>query len=551
MRTLSILTSSFLFCLVTNVLQASNKPVLAKEQILRIGNAVEPKEIDPAIATGAPEGHIIEALFEGLTSVGPFSTDPVPGVAESWTVSPDGLKYIFKIRKNAKWSDGKALTAEDFVYSWTRVLEPKLASEYAYQLYYIKNGEAFNLGKIKDPKQLGVKALDAYTLEVQLEHPTAFFLYLTAFQTLYPTPKHVLDKFPDLNWTRPENMVCNGPFKLAEAKMHQHLKLVPNEYYWQKEAVKLKEIYIYPIENKYTEEKTFVAGQIHMTSNVPAMRVPYYESLPKNDAKTYNPFRAEPLYGLYYYRFNTTRKPFNDPRVRRALALTIDRKEIVDKIIRGGKMPATSFTPPFGAYEFKGHLPLQMTDEVLQEAKKLLAQAGYAEGKNFPKVDILYDTDEDNKRIAVAIQQMWHKNLGIHVGLYNQEWKVYLESLRKLDFDIGRSRWLADYPDPNTFLDLSVTNGGNNNTGWSNKSYDESIQKAALTVDAKQRFSLLKNAEDILMKELPVIPIFYYTNTRLVAKNVKIFNPKTNELSEWKSDIMDRMFFKYYALSEK
>lgn len=551
-RALSVLVSSaFSFCLAPSLVHANSRPVLAKEQILRIGNGVEPKEIDPAIATGAPEGHIIEALFEGLTSIGPFSPDPIPGVAESWTVSPDGLKYIFKIRKNSKWSDGKALTAEDFVYSWTRVLEPKTASEYAYQLYYIKNGEAYNKGTIKDPKQLGVKALDPYTLEVQLEHPTAYFLYLTAFQTLYPTPKHVLDKFPDLKWTRKENIVSNGAFKLAEEHLHQYLKLVPNEHYWQRDVVKLKEIYIYPVENKYTEEKTFVAGQLHITSNVPAMRIPYYEGLPKNDPKVYNPYKAEPLYGLYYYRFNTTRKPLNDPRVRRALAISIDRKEIVDKIIKGGKIPASSFVPPFGNYDFKGNLPLQVTDEVLQEAKKLLAQAGYPEGKNMPKFDILYDTDEDNKRIAVAIQQMWNKNLGIKVGLFNQEWKVYLESLRKLDYDIGRSRWLGDYPDPNTFLDLQVTNGGNNDTGWSNKSYDEYIRKASLTVDPKERFSLLKNAEELLMKELPVVPIFFYTNTRLVTKTVKIFDPKTNELKDWKSDVMERLYFKYYALSEK
>ncbi len=522
--------------------------VPAKEQILRVGNGVEPKELDPALITGSPEGHIIDSLFEGLTSVQPFSPDPVPGVAESWQISPDGLIYNFRIRKDAKWSDGKALKAEDFVYSWVRALAPQTASEYAYQLYPIKNGEAFNKGKLKDPKQLGIRAVGDNILEVTLERPTPFFLELTAFQTLYPTPRHVIEKYPGSTWTLEKHMVSNGPFKLAESRLHQHIKLVPNEFYWDRSAVQLKEIYIYPIDNKDTEEKNFLAGKLHLTSTVPSLRVPYYESLRERNAGTYNPFKVEPLYATYYYRFNVTRKPLNDPRVRRALAITIDRKEIVDNVIRGGKMPAASFVPPLGAYEFKGTLPLQVTDAVRQEAKTLLAQAGYPEGKGMPKFDILYDTDDDNKRIAVAIQQMWHKTLGIEVGLFQQEWKVYLDSLRKLSYDIGRSRWIGDYLDPITFLDLSVTDGGNNDTGWSNKAYDDFVHKASLSKDAGERMEYLKKAETILMKELPLVPIFYYTNVRLAASNLKIYNPKTKQMSDWRSDMLDRWFFKYCLL---
>lgn len=536
-------------CLTHSIVSAADKPVLAKEQVLRVGNCVEPKELDPAIATGSPEGHIIDALFEGLSTFTPFSPDPVPGVAESWKISSDALTYTFFIRKNSKWSDGKALTAHDFVYSWTRALEPQLASEYAYQLYVIKNAEAFNKGTLKDPKQLGIKAIDNYTLEVKLEHPTPYFLQLTAFMTFYPTPKHVIEKFPGLNWTREQNIASNGPFKVAEARLNQHVKLVPNEHYWDKDVVKLKEVYIYPIENKNTEEQNFSSGKIQISCTLPAMRIPYYENFSKNNPKAYNPYKVEALYGTYYYRFNTTRKPFNDPRVRRAFALTVDRKILVDNVVRGGRIPASSFTPPYGPYNYKGNLPLRSSDEVIQEAKKLLAQAGYPEGKGFPKVNILYDTDEDNKRIAVSIQEMWNKHLGVKVGIYNEEWKVYLTSLHKINFDIARSRWIGDYPDPNTFMDLHVTGGGNNNTGWSNKSYDEYIKLASSTLKSEERMNYFKKAEDILMKEVPIIPLFFYTNPRLVSEHVKIYNPSTGELTNWKGDITDRSHFKFYALS--
>lgn len=521
---------------------------LAKEQVLHIGNGAEPKELDPARATGAIEGQIINNLFEGLTSVDPYENDPVPGMAESWTISTDGLTYIFKIRKDAKWSDGKDLTADDFVYSWQRALAPKTASEYAYQLFYIKNGKEINEGK-KKPETLAAKAIDRNTLEVKLDSPTPFFLHLTAFQTLMPTPKHIVEKYND-TWTAEGKMVSNGPFKLSEAKLNQHIKVIPNNFYWDKNNVKLKAIYFYPTENKNTEEKSFKTGKLHITSTVPSLLIPEYESQAKKDPKNPGPFRVAPLFASFYLRLNTKRKPFDDPRVRRALAITIDRKQIVERVTRGGKIPATSFTPHIGAYTFKGSLPASVNEAVIKEAKSLLAQAGYPNGANMPKIDLLYNTDEDNKRIVVAIQQMWHKNLGIQVGLFNQEWKVYLDSITNMNYDIARSRWIGDYPDVNTFLDLFVTNGGNNETGWSNKKYDEYVHLASLANNQNERFALFEKAETILMNELPLIPIFTYTNVKLVANSVKMFNPKSKEITEWKSDIMDRIFCKYYVLVE-
>lgn len=522
---------------------------LAANQVLKIGNGAEPKELDPAKTTGVPEHHLLQNLFEGLTAQDPLTLDPIPGIAESWTISPDGKTYTFKIRKNAKWSDGKALTAEDFVWSWRRALDPKTAGEYAYQLYYVTNGEEYNTGKVKDAAQVGVVAKDPYTLVVSLKAPTPFFLRLTSFQTLYPTPRHVVEKFPGNEWTREGNMVSSGAFKLAEWKINKHIKMVPNEHYWDVAKVKLKEIYFYPIENIDTEEKTFTQGALHMTNEVPNLKIPKYQA-EKAKSKGYHAYRSDPYLGTYFYRFNVTRKPLNDIRVRRALTLAIDRKLLIDKVILGGQRPATSFTPPNTAgYTYGDVLNPTLDPASLKEAKKLLADAGYPDGKGFPKIDILYNTSENHKKIAVAIQQMWKKNLGVDIGLFNQEWKVYLNSQTQLQYDMSRAGWIGDYPDPNTFLDMWLTNGGNNNTGWSNKQYDELIAQAGSTNDQAKRFDSFKKAEKILLDELPVLPIYIYTRNRLISEKVVLSN-KDGQLVPWQPNILDSITLKYYALAE-
>lgn len=554
----SLLSFGIVACLLSSQLQAVGKPyALAKEQALHVGNGTEPKELDPGTSTGVPESNIVDNIFEGLTSLHPVTLDPIPGVAESWTVSPDGKTYKFQIRKNAKWSDGKEITAEDFVWSWQRVLEPKTASEYAYQLYYIKNGEAFNKSQLKDPKQLGVKAVGKYTLEVLLENPTPYFLRLTAFHTLFPTPKHLIEKSSGLEWTKEGRLVSNGPFKLAEWRINRHVKIVPNEQYWDKDAVKLKEIYFYPTENSDTEEKTFTAGKLHITATVPALKIPHYETLKaetlKKDPNSYHTYKANPYLGMYFYRFNVNKKPMDDVRVRRALAMTVDRKLIVDRVVRGGQIPATSFTPPVAGYAYKGkyNLETSVTPAVIAEAKKLLAEAGYKDGASMPKIEILYNTSEDHKRIAVAIQQMWKKNLGIDVELFNQEWKVYLDTQRNMNFFLARAGWIGDYPDPNTFLDMFVTGGGNNQTGWSNKAYDALIEKASQSTNKEQRYEDFRQAEELLMKELPVLPIYVYTNHKLLAEEVKMLDPINHSITEWQSNLLDRFVYKYFVLVNK
>lgn len=535
-------------CINAQATAVTNQLELADKQVFRIGNGAEPKEMDPATATGAPEGKILDSIFEGLVTLDPFTMEPIPGMAESWNISKDGKTYTFKIRKDAKWSDGKALDANDFVWSWTRTLAPATASEYAYQLFYLRHGEAYNQGKIKDSKQIGVMAKDSHTLVVTLNNPTPFFLRLCAFRTLYPTPRHIVEKFPDKEWTKEGKIVSNGPFKLVEWKINRHIKVIPNEHYWDKSVVKIKEALFMPIEQIDTEEKTFFNGELDATTTVPAIKIPTYKKQIKENPNKYHAYQSHPNLGVYFYRFNVKKKPVDDPRVRRALSLTIDRKLIVERITQGGQIATNTFTPAnTGGYTATGNLPLSVTPEAISEAKKLLADAGYPEGKGMPPIEILYNTNEDHKKVAVAIQQMWKKNLGIEVGLFNQEWKVYLDSQKNGNYTVSRAGWIGDYPDPNTFLDMWLTNGGNNNTNWSNQQYDQLIKAANETTDTALRFKKFADAEKILLQELPIMPIYVYTNNHLISEKLKMVT-RSGEVKGWTPNIEGKLFLKHYAL---
>ena len=524
---------------------------LAPKQVIRVGNGAEPRELDPAKATGVPESHILENMFECLVLLDPVTMEPTPGTAESWTVSPDGKEYTFIIRKNAKWSDGKPVTAQDFVYSWTRLLDPATAAEYAYQAYYIKNGEAFNTGKIKDPTQLGIKAKDDRTVVISLENPTPFFLSLVAFKNLAPVPKHVIEKFKGAaEWTKEGNMVSNGPFKLAEWRLNKHVKLVPNEFYWDRAKVKLQEAYMLPIENQDTEEKAFFAGELQETNEVPNLKVPLYKQQISKEPSKYHPFKTPAYLGTYFFRVNVTKAPMNDKRVRKALALTIDRELIVSKVTGAGEMPAVAYTPPNTAgYTPKPVLNTTVKPENIAEAKKLLAEAGYPDGKGLPKIEIHYNTSENHKKIVTALQQMWKKNLGIEVGLLNEEWKVYLNTQNTMGYQISRSGWIGDYPDPNTFLDMFVTGGGNNKTGWGNAEYDAMIKKAGTTLDQKERFAAFQRAEEIILDELPIIPVYVYTHKKLISEKLKLVLDD-GRVIPWQAHILGTLYLKNYALAE-
>lgn len=468
---------------------------------LTVLNGGEPETLDPHIITGQPEYRLAEALFEGLCAHDPQTAKVIPGVAERWEISKDAKTYRFYLRKNAKWSNGDPLNARDFLYSWKRVLEPATAADYAYQLYYVKNAKNYNEGKLTDFNQVGLRAPDDFTLEVELDYPTPFFLDLTANAALYPVHRATVEKFGD-DWIKPERFVSNGPFTLKEWRLNDHLDMVKNPHYWDIAHVHLNRIRVIPVRQALTAFSIYEMGGADLILDKGLIPIYLLDEL-----RGRRDYHAATFLGTFFYRFNVTRKPLNDPRVRKALALTIDKKLLVEKITKAGERPATAFVPPgTGGYE-----PPPGLEYDPEKARRLLAEAGYPGGKNFPTLSILFNTAEVNSAIAVEIQQMWRKQLGIHCLLENQDWKVYLNSQSRLDYDISRSSWVGDYNDPTTFLDMFMSDNGNNRTGWSNPIYDELITDANRTTDSRKRFKLFRDAETLLLTEgVPVIPIYYY-----------------------------------------
>lgn len=468
-------------------------------------NGAEPETLDPAIITGQPEGRIADALFEGLTSFD-AGGEAKPGVAESWELSADRLTYSFHLRTNAAWSDGNPVTADDFVRSWRRTLAPETASEYAYQLYYVKNGRLFNEGKLKDFSQVGVKALDAHTLQVVLENPTPFFLDLCAFPTLLPVPVKLIEQVGD-SWIKPGKLIGNGPYLLKDWRINDHIRLEKNPRYWDRDKVALGTIDVLPMAKANTALNFYLSGLADLSMDkglIPPALL--------NDLRKRNDFHSAPFLGTYFLRFNTTKKPFDDPRVRQAFSLVVDRNTLVEKITRAGEVPAFSLVPPGTA----GYQPPEGLHPDLERARRLLAEAGYPKGKGFPLVGYLYSEGELNEALAVELQGMFRSALGITINLQRQEWKVYLRSLSSLDYDLARSTWVGDYRDPNTFLDMFVTNGGNNRTGWSNAQYDQLIASAAKELDPKKRFEIFQKAERLLIvDQAPICPLYFYVGIQL------------------------------------
>jgi oligopeptide transport system substrate-binding protein len=473
---------------------------------LVILNGAEPESIDPAVVTGQLEGRLCYALFEGLLHFDRFGK-PQPGIAESWDLSSDGKIYQFHLRANAKWSNGDSVTTNDFVRSWKRILSPETASEYAYLLYHIKNAQPFNEGTLKDFGAVGITAIDDRTFQVELEAPVPYFLDLCCFATLLPVHLPTVEKYGD-DWIKPGKLVNNGPFLLKEWRLNYRMRLEKNPLYWDASHVALNTIDALPIDNSVTAYNFYaskVADLILDKGLTPPSLIP--------ELKTRPDFHAAPFLGNYFIRFNVTRKPLNDVRVRQAFAMVIDRDRIVQKITQAGEPPAYSFTPPGTA---GGYQPPKMFGRNVQQARQLLADAGYPGGKGFPTVTYLYDSKKLNEDIAVEIQNMLADALGVHVELQKQEWKVWLNSLSRLDYDFARSSWVGDYNDPNTFIDCFVSDGGNNRTGWSSKEYDDLVAAAALEPDNTKRSQIFQQAEDILLNQgTPICPLYYYVGIQI------------------------------------
>ena len=491
-----------------------------RTKTLLLGNGAEPADLDPHIAVTYTDYNILVSLFEGLTVIDEATSKPLPGAAERWDISDDGLTYTFHLRPDGVWSNGDPVTAQDFVFSIERILSPKLASDYAYMLDVLQGAADYTAGKLTDFSQVGAKALDARTLQLTLDRPTPYLLSLTAHQAWFPVHPATVMKYGDphargTGWTRPGILVSNGPFTLAEWKPDQHILVKKNPRHHDAAQNQLEAVKFFPVADPGVDERAFRAGQLHITYDVLPDRLDAWRR--ENPAS----LRIDPFLETFYIRFNTTKPPFSDRRVRRALALAIDRDAIAGPVMRNSRTPARSFVPPATA----GYTSIASIPTDFEAARRLLAEAGYPGGKGFPPFEIKMNADPVNTKVFEAIQQMWRKELGIESTLSTMDFRVYIDAMQTLAFDVLRSRWVGDFNDPATFTDLLTSTSGNNNTGWKNPAYDRLIAAASRELDTGRRFDLLHQAEAIALEESPATPVFFGTRTYLIHPDVKGWVP--------------------------
>ncbi|WP_139490990.1 peptide ABC transporter substrate-binding protein [Brevibacillus dissolubilis] len=489
------------------------------EQVLKVNLQSEPSTVDPALAEDATSGTVIRATFDGLTRLD-ADAKPINSVASDVKVSDDQLTYTFTLR-DSKWSNGEPVTANDFVFAWLRALDAKTASSYAYQLFYIKNGRAYNEGKVK-AEEVGIKALDEKTLEVTLANPTPFFLELTAFYTYFPVNQKVVEANKD--WAmNADTFVSNGPFKMQSWEHKNSMVLVKNENYWDKDTVKLEKIDFSMIEDQNTELSMYDAGDLDW-SGQPVSALPPDAIIPLKDS---GKLIVKPKASTYYYKFNTERPPFNNAKIRKAFSYAIDRKSIADNIAQSGQIPAMNLLPESMALKPGGYFK----DNDIENAKKLLAE-GMKELNltTLPPITLTYNTSERHKKIAEAVQDQWKQNLGVDVKLENKEFKVFLDDQNTGNYMIARAGWNADFNDPINFLEMFYDKkGGNNDTLWENPKYRELLDQVAKETDAAKRKELFTQAEAILMDEMPIAPVF--TDVNAWVQNDKLKGVQVDPLS--------------------
>lgn len=493
---------------------------------LRINIGAEPPSLDWNVTTDSTSFDVISNIMVGLTQY-TNELEAKPSCAERWDVLDGGKRYIFHLRSDARWSDGKPVVAGDFEYAWKRLLDPKTAAQYAYFLYPIVNAFEFNTGKIKDPNLVGVKALDDRTLEVRLEKPAAYFIYLTAFSVSFPMRRDVIELWGD-RWTEPEHIVTNGPFLLKQWQHEYKIELEANPNFFGGPPV-LKRIKMFMIPEQATafalyenDELDFVDNRSFSTADVERNR-------------TSPEYKNYPLLRNNYLAFNVTKKPCDDLRVRKAIAMAID-KRVFPRVLRRGERPSTSWIPP-GLLGYALDSGLRFDPE---RARKLLAEAGYPGGRGFPVVGLLYPNREDTRLVVESIQDELKRNLDIRVDLVNQEWKVYLATLHHDPPPMFRASWGADYPDPETFMNLFTTHNGNNNTRWSNKRFDDLLVMAGGEQDRKLRGELYRQADRLLCSEdVPIVPTFLSTQNTMTKPWVHGIAHNALDLQFFKSVTID------------
>ncbi len=495
--------------------------VLAKQQDLVRHIKDEPASLDPAKAVGLPEIQVIRDLFEGLVNQD-ANGNIIPGVATRWQTNDQKI-WTFTLRNDAKWSDGTPVTAQDFVYSWQRLVDPATTSPFAWfaALAGIANAQNIIDGKAK-PDSLGVTAVDAHTLRVQLDKPLPWFVNLTANFSLYPVNKTNVES--DKNWTRPGKLVGNGAYVLADRVVNEKLVATPNKHYWDNAKTVIQKVTFVPINQESAATKRYLAGDIDITESFPKNQ--YQKLLKELPGQVYTPAQL----GTYYYAFNTQKGPTADARVRLALSMTIDRRIIAEKVLGTGEKPAWRLTPDVTAGFTPQPSAMEQSSqaELNAQAKTLLQAAGY--GPNRPlKLTLLYNTSENHQKIAIAVASMWKKNLGVDVKLQNQEWKTYIDSRNTGNFDVIRASWVGDYNEPSTFLSLLTSTNTGNIARFNEPAYDKVIRQAAMENTATARNADYNEAEKILAEKAPIAPIYQYTNGRLIKpwlKGYPITNPE-------------------------
>lgn len=491
---------------------------LADRQVLRRGGGPEPETLDPHRAEGVSSSNILRDLFEGLVAEAPDGT-LVPGAAESWTTSDDGRTWTFRLRADGRWSNGDPVTAADFEFGLRRSVDPATLSKYSAILAPIEHAEAIIAGE-RPPTDLGVRAIDARTLEIRLNAPTPYLLGLLTHSSAYPVHRPSVEQYGS-GFARPGRLVGNGAYVLTEWRVQSHLRLARNEQYRANADTVLDEVWYYTIENADAELNRYRAGELDMTSTVPARQIAWLrENLPEE-------LRIAPYLGSYVFGFNMTQPPFRDnPALRKALVLALDREILTERIAGAGELPAFTWVPPMPGYpatrpDWAGWTQAERN----AEAQRLYAEAGYSRERPL-RVQLLYNTDNNHRRLSAAMAAMWREVLGVEVELSNQEWQVFLQTRgERLDTQVFRYGWIGDYQDPYTFLEILQSRHGLNDMGYANPRYDELLARAAAEADATARLALLAEAERILLDDLPVLPLYFYVSKQLVRPWVAGFEP--------------------------
>lgn len=526
-RSFRFLAAASVLCLLPTVLfltgcSRRETPAAAaqREATLIVGNGAEPGSLDPHFASILSDQIIVNALFEGLTLLDETTTEPRPATAESWTASSDGLTWTFRLREGLRWSNGEPLTAGDFVESWRRALRPAVAAGNASYLFPLKNAEAYNSGRITDPALIGAAAPDSRTVVLTLERPTPFLPALVSLPAWFPVNPGALAatgamEARDATWTRPGNFVGNGAFTLAEWLPNDRIVLSRNPHHREAAAHRLEKVVFRPVENPDVEERNFRAGQLHVTFNLPVTKVSAWRS--SDPAR----LRVDPLLQSTFLRFNTTRPPLDDPRVRRALSLAIDRDALAATVLQGSRAAARSLVPPgTGGFTSRARAATN-----LDEARSLLAAAGFPEGRGLPPIDLQCRNDEIMPRLAEALQARWSRELGVNVTISQLEQKTWIENQQSLAYGISTASWTADYPDAENFLGLFGSASTYNWTGWKQAAFDRLLDDAAHAPDKAARQEILHRAEELLLQEAPIAPLHYGAQTYLIDPAVQGWDP--------------------------